>query len=194
MAYVILGLLVAFGPQTIYSLNKFFEAGISLFYAASLGALRQSLTRLLADDWVSVEDRPDGKRMKRVYSVTESGVESFRAWMVGSIEDRRLETIALAKLYLLGTLPDRSDRVAALESIVDRVRADEAVLLDVAPQVAQAHVPDELREVAGYQRLTLEYGLRSHALAREFFEELLAAEVGAQATTGATDAGADPAA
>ena len=164
MAYVILGLLVAFGPQTIYSLNKFFEAGISLFYAASLGALRQSLTRLLADDWVSVEDRPDGKRMKRVYSVTESGVEAFRAWMVGPIEDRRLETIALAKLYLLGTLPDRSDRVAALESIVD------------------------------HQRLTLEYGLRSHALAREFFEELLAAEVGAQATTGATDAGADPAA
>lgn len=178
MAYVILGLLVAFGPQTIYRLNKFFEAGISLFYAASLGALRQSLSRLLADGWVSVEDQPDGKRMKRVYSVTDSGADAFRMWMVGGIQDRRLETVALSKLFLLGVLDDRSDRVAALESIVARARSDEAVLLEVAPAIAGAHVPDELRDIAHYQRLTLEYGLRSHALGREFFEAILAAESG----------------
>lgn len=176
MAYVILGLLVAFGPQTIYRLNKFFEAGISLFYAASLGALRQSLTRLLADGWVEVEDQPDGKRMKRVYTVTETGAEAFRAWMIGPVTDRRLETVALSKLYLLGALPDRADRVAALESVVDRARADEAVLQQVAPAVAQAEVPEEFREIARYQLLTLDYGLRSHEFGRGFFEQLLADE------------------
>ena len=176
MAYVVLGLLIAFGPQTIYSLNKFFEAGISLFYAASLGALRQSLQRLLADAWVSVKDQPDGKRMKRVYTVTDSGAEAFRAWMTGPIEDRRLETVALSKLHLLGALPDAADRVAALQSIVDRAKADEAALLAIAPAVAQAEVPEEFRDIARYQRLTLEYGLRSHALGREFFEQVLADE------------------
>jgi len=176
MAHVILGLLLAFGPQTIYRLNKFFEGGISLFYAASLGALRQSLARLLADGWVSVADEPDGKRLKRVYTVTESGAEAFHAWMIGPIEDRRLETVALSKLYLLGTLADRAERIAALRSIVDRARADEAVLQQVAPMIAAADVPEEYRQIAHYQRATLEYGLRSHALGREYFEELLAAE------------------
>lgn len=177
MAYVILGLLIAFGPQTIYRLNKSFEAGISLFYAASLGALRQSLTRLLHDGWVTVSDAPDGKRMKRVYSVTPAGVEAYRAWMIGPIEDRRLETVALSKLYLLGTLEDRDDRVAALRTIVDRARADEAVLQHIAPQIAAAEVPDEFRAIAHYQRLTLEYGIRTHTLGREYFEALLAAEL-----------------
>lgn len=176
MAYVVLGLLIMFGPQTIYSVNKFFAAGISLFYAASLGAIRQSLQRLLADGWVVVEDQPDGKRMKRVYTVTPDGVKAFRAWMTGPIDDRRLETVALSKLYLLGALPDRADRVAALESIVRRARADEAALLAIAPAVAQAEVPEEFREIAHYQRLTLDYGLRSHALGREFFEQALARE------------------
>mgnify|MGYP000981527129 CR=1 FL=1 len=177
MAHVILGLLVMFGPQTIYRLNKFFEAGISLFYAASLGALRQSLTRLLADGWVSVEDEPDGKRLKRVYTVTESGAEAFRTWMIGPITERRLETVALSKLYLLGALPDVADRIAALESVVDRARADEAVLQSVAPTIQHADVPEEFREIARYQLHTLEYGLRSHEVGRAFFEQLLADEI-----------------
>ena len=108
--------------------EQVFRSGVSLFYAASLGAIRQSLQRLLADAWVTVEDQPDGKRMKRVYTVTSGGVEAFHAWMTGPIEDRRIETVALSKLHLLGALPDKADRVAALESIVQRARSDEASL------------------------------------------------------------------
>ncbi len=178
MGYVILGLLLEFGPQTIYRLNKFFEAGISLFYAASLGALRQALAKLLADGWVSVADEPDGKRMKRVYTVTDAGADAFRTWMVGPVQERRLETVALAKLHLLGALPDPADRITALEGIIARARADEAVLQAMAPAVAAVEVPEEYRDIARYQRLTLEYGLRSHALGRGFFEEVLAAESG----------------
>lgn len=187
MGYVILGLLIAFGPQTIYRLNQFFEAGISLFYAASLGALRQALTQLLKNEWVSVEEQADGKRLKRVYTVTEHGTAAFTEWMLAPIVDRRLETAALSKLYFLGVLTDRDDRVNALETIVSRARADEAVLIDAAPAIQHAEVPPEFHEIAHYQRLTLDYGLRSFALGREFFEDLLAAE-GRQIGDEATDA------
>lgn len=174
MTHVILGLLFAIGPQTIYSLNKFFEAGISLFYAASLGALRQALQRLLAEERVTVQELREGGRAKRVYTITEAGREEFLAWMLGPIEDRRLETAALSKLYFLGALPNSTQRRTALASIVDRVREDEAQLLAIAPVVASAEIPEEYLELARYQRLTLEYGLRTHALGREFFERLLA--------------------
>jgi len=45
MHFVVLGLLLV-QPATIYSLNKQFEASISLFYSASLGALRSVLLKL----------------------------------------------------------------------------------------------------------------------------------------------------
>lgn len=173
MGNVLLGLLLGFGPQTIYSANKFFEAGISLFYSASLGAIRQSLQRLLADGWVTVHDEPENKRMKRVYTATPAGAEAFRAWMVGPILDRRLETVALSKLHFLGILEEKDDRVAALESVVDRARAEEAALAEITPVLARADAPDDMRAIVHYQRQTLEYGLRSYALGREFFEGLL---------------------
>lgn len=176
MSHVVLGLLFAVGPQSIYSLNKFFEAGISLFYAASLGALRQTLLRLLEEGHVTVSESRDGGRAKKVYTITDTGREQFLAWMRAPISDRKLEVVALSKLYFLGALRRREDRRIALRSIVDRARADEAQLLAIAPAVAAAEVPEQYRDLARYQRLTLDYGLQSHALGRDFFERLLAEE------------------
>ena len=48
MGHVILGLLMLLGPQTLYSLNKQFERGPSLFYRASFGSLQSALRGLLA--------------------------------------------------------------------------------------------------------------------------------------------------
>lgn len=188
MSHVVLGLLFAIGPQTIYSLNKLFEAGVSLFYAASLGALRQALQRLLAEGHVTFSEERDGGRIKKVYTLTGSGEEAFLAWMRGPVVERDLEVAALSKLYFLGALPDREDRRLALEGIVRRATEDEARLVAVAAAVADAvaggGIPEEHRDLARYQQKTLEYGLRAHGLGREFFSELLAAELG--------DAGGSP--
>lgn len=171
MSNVILGLLFVVGPQTIYSLNKFFEAGISLFYAASLGALRQALQRLLADGHVAVDEQHDGGRVKKVYSITSAGRDAFLAWMRGPLTERDAEVGALSKLYFLGAL-GAPDRQATLETIRQRIARDEAALQAIVPLVDGAEVPEEFRRIAHYQRLTLEYGLRSHAFAREFFAAL----------------------
>lgn len=176
MSNVVLGLLFAVGSQTIYSLNKFFEAGITLFYSASLGALRQALQRLLADGHVTVADEQDGGRAKKLYSITPAGREAFLAWMLAPIADRNTEVVALSKLYFMGALPDADDRRVALQTIIERVTEDEAALRAVVPLVEGADVPDEYRDLARYQRLTLEYGLRTHALARTFFAEILSGE------------------
>lgn len=176
MAHVILGLLIAVGPQTVYSLNKFFDAGISLFYAASLGALRSALQRLLADGHVTVEEQTEAGRAKKLYSATESGRAAFHAWMLAAVTERDLEVTALSKLYFLGALPDRGERRAVLDRIAERAAADEARLTRLAAMIDGEEVPEQFRELAHYQRLTVEYGLRSHALGRTFFEELAAVE------------------
>ena len=61
MGNVILGLLML-SPMTLYELNKQFEAGVSLFYAASLGSIRSAVLGLLDKELVSITESVDNGR------------------------------------------------------------------------------------------------------------------------------------
>ncbi len=170
MGNVILGLLLL-GPSTLYSLKKQFENGVSLFYSASLGSLGTALSSLLAKGLVEVADSVENGRSKKTYSVTARGRAAFIEWMVEPITQRDLETVALSKLYFFGSLsPD--DRSLAHERIEERLAADEAELTQLSQQLDGMEVAEEHRAILFYRRQVLEYGLRSHAMARSFFAQL----------------------
>ena len=71
MGNVILGLLLLLGPQTLYSLNKQFEQGPSLFYRASFGSLQSALRTLLAAGSVRIHEETDGGRLKKALRVPD---------------------------------------------------------------------------------------------------------------------------
>lgn len=167
MGNVILGLLLL-EPGTLYSLRKHFESTISLFYSASLGSLGTALSVLLARGHVEVRDSVERGRTKKIYTITPAGRAAFTSWMLEPISQRDFETIAISRLFFLGLL-DGKDRTAVLDRIRERQAADEAVLHGVAAQLDALDIPGD---VFHYQRQVLEYGLRSHAVAREFFAQL----------------------
>lgn len=171
MGNVILGLLMA-GPATLYSLSKQFEQGISLFYSASLGSLRAAATVLLERGLVTVAGSVENGRNKKTYSITPAGRAAFAQWMTAPITGGDLETVALSKVYFLGTLTDAASRATALAGIVDRIRADQRQLESLASHLDAVDIPEEYAEVFRYRRITLDYGLLSHRTAREFFESL----------------------
>jgi DNA-binding PadR family transcriptional regulator len=170
MGNVILGLLLV-SPGTLYSLKKQFESGVSLFYSASLGSLGTALSALLARGLVDVVGTVENGRSKKVYTITPQGRAAFLAWMVEPITQRDLEAVALSKLYFFGSLA-ADERAVAQERIEDRLRADEAELIGLARQLDGMAVAEEHSAILFYRRQVLEYGLRSHALAREFFAQL----------------------
>lgn len=167
MGNVILGLLLL-GPSTLYALNKQFEQGISLFYSASLGSIRSALTVLLDKGHVTVTESVEHGRSKKTYAITDVGSAAFTEWMLTPITSGNLETIALAKLYLLGLLPTDA-RTGVLADITARIAHDEQQLAELAAALDALELPPEYREIFRYQRLTLDYGLMSHRAAREFF-------------------------
>ena len=176
MANVILGLLLLAGPQTIYTLNKHFEQGVSLFYRASLGSLRSALTGLLARGEVEFETTVERGRSKKTYRPTQAGTDAFFTWLTGPLVGSDLETAALAKLYFLGFLEDADDRRAVLDDIVQRIEHDEAALIALETELDGLDIPAEHSGFFAYQRATLAYGLASHRLGAEFFARLRDAE------------------
>ncbi len=171
MQYLILGILLG-GPLTLYDVHKRFTAGISLFYAASFGSIQHALRQLGAQEWVTPAAAGDaGRRKKKLYIITEPGRRAWREWMHAPITGSDAEPIMLARIYLLGLLPTE-ERGECLALIRGRMVQDADALAALADRIDDSEIPDAVREVFRYQRATLDYGMRAHALALEWLDQL----------------------
>ena len=179
MRFLILGLLLS-GPLSLYDVHKQFSAGISLFYTASFGSIQRALTQLLSEGSVTVSPAADGRRNRKVHSVTAAGRAAWHAWMLAPLEEGAAETTMLAKVFLLGRLPQGSSRRVVLESISERTVRDYHQLQSLGAALDRQNKNTELsatdRDEFAYQRATLSYGLRSHELALTWLGELVEEE------------------
>ena len=176
MGSFILGLLMALGPQTLYSLNKQFQAGPSLFYSASFGGLQSALRGLVASGHVSVAEVTASGRHKRIHAITDDGVAAFHAW-IRSPPEGDLEVGALSRLFHLGLIKDPAERRAILDGIIGVIESQLAELERLEAFLAQTQaVPPEIREVVRYQVATLDYGVTAHRSGLAWFRALADSE------------------
>lgn len=77
------------------------------------------------------------------------------------------ERAAVSRLYFLGLL-DASVRAAVLDGVRGRPEAELARLQEVEQAAQAVEVPEDLAEVARYQRATLDYGMASCRYAIEW--------------------------
>ena len=164
MQYTILGLLLA-GPLSLYDVQKRFAAGLSHFYSASSGSIERALRRLVADGDATVEPEPGSARGKKLYRITEAGRAAWRDWMhAPTPSGSDAETTALAKVFLLGRLDDRTERGQVLAGIRAEAEASRARLsaLAAAVDARATSLAATERQLFASQRATLDYGLRAH--------------------------------
>ena len=174
MGNVILGLLLLLGPQTLYSLNKQFEQGPSLFYRASFGSLQSALKGLHAAGNVRMHEQTEGGRHKKVYEITDAGAATFHAWIRSPIVGGDLETAALSRLFLLGLVEDPAERRAVIDGVIAEIERELAGLEEfaVALDAQAAAIPDVYRDVFRFQRATLDYGVVAHRASLDWFRRL----------------------
>lgn len=172
MQQVILGLLILHGPLSLYAVQRLFEQGVSLFYSASSGSIQRALRQLAERGLATATDASAGARASKPYAVTEAGRRTWHDWMVSPLDGGDAETTMLAKVFFLGLVADVGERDRVVDTIRTRIAADLAELEGLAAGLDAADVPPEHADVFAFQRATLDYGIRSHRLAREWCEEL----------------------
>src|SRR5262245_66602910 len=91
---VLLGLLAS-GPRSGYGIKKVVDRSTRFFWAASYGQIYPELKRLEADGLIEGEDRPNGGRSRRVYSLTPAGREALLEWMRSEVTTRQVRRHAL---------------------------------------------------------------------------------------------------
>jgi PadR family transcriptional regulator, regulatory protein AphA len=172
MEHVVLGLLVI-QSLTLYELNRAFKQGISMFYSASYGSLQIAVKGLLSKGLVVFEERVDRGRNKKVYSITQAGVEAFYQWMFDEIPANKLEVTALSKVYFLGLLQDAEQRKQVVREILTKIDLVHGELSEMSEEISRYDIPAAYQGILKYQLKTLDYGLQSHEFAREWFQALL---------------------
>ena len=168
MENVILGLLII-QSLTLYELNRSFKQGISMFYSASYGSLQVSVKNLLLKGMIVFEEKVEKGRNKKIYSITDHGKDAFYQWMFAEIPVNKLEVTALSKVYFLGLIPDIKQRKSIVLEIFYKIQLVEAELWKMNEAIAQMDIPASYRGILKFQLKTLNYGLTSHAFAREWF-------------------------
>ncbi|MBL8057079.1 MAG: PadR family transcriptional regulator [Anaerolineales bacterium] len=172
MENVVLGLLIL-NSLTLYDLNRAFKQGISMFYSASYGSLQIAVKKLLQKGLVVFDEQVDRGRHKKVYRITPRGRDAFREWMLAETPASKLEVTALAKVYFLGLIPEAAQRRQILTEILGKIEAALGELTARQAALRQLDIPASYQAVFRYQLATLDYGLRSHAVAREWCLALL---------------------
>ena len=172
MEFVILGLLII-KAQTLYELNKQFAQSVSLFYSASFGSLQAAIKRLLVNEYVDFEEALENGRNKKTYHVTEKGEKAFYEWMSAEINDNKLEVASISRVFLLGLIKSKSEKIKILNEIIEKNQAVLSQLMEFKNHVSKMKISEEFRETSYYKIKTLDYGIKSYKFTIDWVTELL---------------------
>lgn len=100
--------VLSLGDASGYEIRKMFEEGpFSHFHQASYGSIYPALSKLLDEGHVSCAvETQDGRPDKKVYSMTDTGREQFRAAMRKTPDMDRVRSETLFMLFFADELED----------------------------------------------------------------------------------------
>ena len=156
MEYMILGLLLL-KTRTIYDLREAISQGLNLMYSSSPGSIQTALRKLLACGAVTVSEKMEGKRKKKIYAITEAGKKRFADWVQSPMDMHSARNPELAKLYFMG-FSDKEARIANLEAVIRQLEQPYQILSALCLQAETMEVPESAREILHYQAASARFG------------------------------------
>ncbi|SDN68919.1 PadR family transcriptional regulator [Acetanaerobacterium elongatum] len=110
--YIILGFLMR-QAMTGYDIKQYMGYSTAYFMDASFGSIYPALKRLTEKGLISLSEVVEGGKLKKVYSITNAGRESFSKWLGSPIEASKNNISgSLTKIFFLSYLP--KEQAAAL--------------------------------------------------------------------------------
>lgn len=101
MENIILGLLLL-QSRTIYQLRKRINEGLNLMYSCSMGSIQAAIKKLLKNGYITSNEISENGKLKKFYSITDSGKNYFDSWLISPIDSYAAKNPELSKIYFLG--------------------------------------------------------------------------------------------
>ena len=203
MGNIILSLLI-FKSMTIYEIRGYIQKNLSTVCSDSLGSIQIAIKNLMQKGFIRVDVYREKGMLKKKYSITESGVASYRGWIGTPIDLSKVKDMESGKLFFLGVAPKEKkvafleehikglrneyEKLCLIKSFVDEIQKD-VIEQNVERIKGEPMTAQNISEVSGgenlrtvlentyrYQVYMLDYGLMRAKADIAFFEDVLRSE------------------
>lgn len=204
MENIILSMLI-FKAMTIYEIRAYIQRNLTTVCSDSLGSIQTAIKNLIKKGYIDVKEFVDNGMLKKQYSITGEGVESYKEWVGMPINLAKMTNMEEGKLFFLGVAPKdkriaflkdylkdlkkENEKMRAIQSIaleskeavvkenVKRISADPKTLENLLAVSKEKSVRKVLNNTYDYQMHLLEYGIARTEADMEFYERLLHLEM-----------------
>lgn len=156
MENIILGLLLL-QSRTIYQLRKRINEGLNLFYSCSMGSIQASIKKLLRNGYISISEKIEKGKLKKIYSITDSGIDYFNAWVNSPIDNVMAKNPELSKIYFMG-FAGKEIRIKIIEKQIDNLRKMCSDLEKICEEGELLLTEMQKNDIFYYQLQTARYG------------------------------------
>lgn len=171
MDNIILGLLLL-SSRTIYQLRERIDKGLNMMYSSSMGSIQTAIKKLLNCGYIQYEEAVENGKYKKIYSITDSGKQSFTEWITTPLNAQGIKNPELAKLYFMG-FSTKEKREAGLQEYISQLKEQYDVLNAVCKEAENVRVPDEHKDILHYQFAAAKYGKDFMKFNIEWYQKLL---------------------
>ncbi len=176
MEYLILGLLIL-SPMTGYELQQFIRQNLSLICSHSAGSIQTALSKLQKDGKIISEESIQGKRHKKIFSVTEAGQSAFSGWISQPMQEEKVKNMELSRLFFSG-LAKPEDRTAAIGDYIRQLKETKEILCMIKERfhsIDKSLLPPgtDWQQVLRFQGYTIEYGIAAADFEIGWYSRLL---------------------
>lgn len=148
--YILLGFLME-RNMSGYEMKQHMGMTTSHFADASFGSIYPALKRLTLKGFIEGNETVEGSKLKKTYSIKESGKSEFLRWLDSPIEPSKSNvTSVLVKVFFYRYLPTERIKIL-IEQYIREVENYKHELLHLKDQIE-----DKLNE---YEHTTLDFGL-----------------------------------
>lgn len=207
MENIILSLLLI-KSMTIYEMKIFTEKFLFGACSSSLGSMQIALKKLIDKQYIAYEECEENGRKKKIYRITEKGVQEFLSWMKIPFNWNKGKNMEESKLFFLGMLPknlriekiqqliqDTEEQKSVLleiqmfiemtkgtmvETNVNRMLEDEELVRNVLLVSGEQTLEAAVQSIGDYQCYMLEYGLKKIETDLEFFKTIYERETNSE--------------
>ncbi|ACV62763.1 transcriptional regulator, PadR-like family [Desulfofarcimen acetoxidans DSM 771] len=174
LTHALLGLL-QYIPSTGYDIKMMFDESIHFFWNSTMPQIYRTLNQMEAEGLLTVAvEYQDGKPNRKVYTVTDAGLEEFQRWLAETPEFPEMRYSILIKIFL-GLKTEPRFLIAHLQAwrehhanLLQRYEEECPLLIEKYKNITGAV------EDAMYWEMTRNFGIRLATMMIEWCDATLA--------------------
>lgn len=176
MEYLILGLLIL-SPMTGYELQQFMKKNLALICSHSAGSVQTALSKLEKSGKVKADETLDGRRRKKVFTITEDGRIAFSDWVAQPMQAGKVKNMELSRMFFAG-LAKPEERLASIRDYIRQMEDTKSVLCAIRDRfddVSKYELPlgMDWPQILRFQGYTLKYGIAAAEFEIGWYSQLL---------------------